>query len=114
MVSGALHGQQRFWSLSGRPIFQDRNFIGYRGVGTDVTQTHWAQESASFRARHDLLTGLPNRGAFLDDMETYLIEAERTGKPSRCSISIWTASSRSTTGMATPPATRCSGKSPSY
>ncbi|GBR67923.1 putative bifunctional diguanylate cyclase/phosphodiesterase [Gluconobacter kanchanaburiensis] len=80
VVSGTLHGQKRFWSLSGRPIFRERIFIGYRGVGTDVTQTHWAQESASFRARHDLLTGLPNRGAFLDDMETYLIEAERTGE----------------------------------
>ena len=80
VVSGTLQGQQRFWSLSGRPVFQDRNFVGYRGVGTDVTQTHWAQESASFRARHDLLTGLPNRGAFLDDMETYLIEAARTGE----------------------------------
>lgn len=80
VVSGTLHGQQRFWSLSGRPVFQERTFIGYRGVGTDVTQTHWAQENASFRARHDLLTGLPNRGAFLDDMKTYLIEAERTGE----------------------------------
>lgn len=80
VVGGFLDSRQHFWSLSGRPIFQNRIFMGYRGVGTDVTQTHRARESASFRARHDILTGLPNRAAFMDDMETYLIDAEREGE----------------------------------
>ncbi|WP_139064417.1 putative bifunctional diguanylate cyclase/phosphodiesterase [Gluconobacter morbifer] len=81
VIRGDLHGEQRFWSLSGRPIFRNRIFIGYKGVGTDVTRTHEAQESASFRARHDLLTSLPNRAAFLEDMERYLIEAEEKSEP---------------------------------
>lgn len=68
---------RRFWSLSGRPIFRDQVFMGYRGVGTDVTEAHHAQKTASFRARHDSLTGLPNRAAFFDDMEDYLLEATR-------------------------------------
>lgn len=66
-----------YWSLSGRPMFKDRIFVGYRGVGTDVTHIHNIHRKASFRARHDELTNMPNRTAFFDDMEFYLVEAEQ-------------------------------------
>ncbi|MDF7673181.1 EAL domain-containing protein [Acetobacteraceae bacterium ESL0709] len=70
-------GEVYYWSLSGRPMFKDRVFTGYRGVGTDVTHIHNIHRKASFRARHDELTNMPNRTAFFDDMEFYLVEAEQ-------------------------------------
>lgn len=76
--SGA--NSQRYWSLSGRPVFKDQVFQGYGGVGTDVTDAHHAQKAALFQARHDTLTGLPNRAAFFDDMASYLVRNEQEGK----------------------------------
>lgn len=71
-----VDGQKRFWSLSGRPVFRDQIFQGYGGVGTDVTKAHHAQKAALFQARHDVLTGLPNRAAFFEDMSLYLVRTE--------------------------------------
>ena len=56
----------------------------------------------------DPLTGLANRRLLVDRLSMALIHARRDRAAWRCSISISTASRRSTTRWATPPATHCS------
>ena len=65
---------RRWWSLTGKPIFEGNNqrFVGYRGVGADVTASHQAREQNAYLARHDALTGLANRVAFATAVERAL------------------------------------------
>lgn len=67
-------GERRWWSLTGKPIFEGPNqrFAGYRGVGSDVTASHQAREQNAYLARHDALTGLANRVAFTTALERAL------------------------------------------
>ena len=39
----------------------DRRYIGFRGVGSDVTEKRESSEKIAFLARYDTLTNLPNR-----------------------------------------------------
>lgn len=58
----ASEGDERWWSVSGRPVFDEfQNFVGFRGSGTDLTERRRNQESASRLALYDSLTGLANR-----------------------------------------------------
>ena len=71
-------GTLRWWSLTGRPVFDENaHFIGYRGVGADITEARGAEARASHQARHDLLTGLPNRQAFTEALRTALKDLGR-------------------------------------
>ncbi len=64
-------------------------------------------QQIAYAARHDALTGLPNRALFFEALERALeAESARTDR-SPCSISISTISSGSTTRSATRSATRC-------
>ncbi|MEO0062436.1 MAG: hypothetical protein RLZZ08_996 [Pseudomonadota bacterium] len=61
-VRAASHGEERWWSVSGRPVHDDfTNFVGFRGSGTDLTEKRRSQEQATRLARYDSLTGLANR-----------------------------------------------------
>lgn len=63
--------------LSARPRFNSQGrFIGYRGVGSDVTEARQAADRISYMARHDALTGLPNRMQLLEAMGLALEEAQ--------------------------------------
>ncbi len=62
-------------------------------------------------ARTDSLTGLWSRQGFEDRLEHDLALSLRRATPSRWSISMWTTSSRSTTGSVTPPATTSCARS---
>ena len=66
-----IGGERRWWLLTGKPILEGPNqrFVGYRGVGSDVTDSHQAREQNAYLARHDVLTGLANRVAFTDVLE---------------------------------------------
>jgi diguanylate cyclase (GGDEF)-like protein/PAS domain S-box-containing protein len=58
----AIDGAEIYWSLSGRPVFDDNNrFIGYRGHGGDVTESQKTENETSRLAQFDSLTGLANR-----------------------------------------------------
>ena len=60
-----INGDDRWWSLTARPIYDDGGvFLGYRGVGSDVTETKRAEASIEHLASYDALTGLPNRNLF--------------------------------------------------
>ena len=51
-------------ALSGRPIYENGVFAGYRGSGRDVTDLHALAARLAYQASHDELTGLTNRREF--------------------------------------------------
>ena len=62
VVRAKTPGAARWWSLSGRPAFDDfQRFTGFRGVGTDLTEMRRSEAEINRLARYDALTGLPNR-----------------------------------------------------
>ena len=64
-ISVRIGGQERFWNLVCEPVVDiDGRFQGYRGIGSDITNAKRSQREIAFLARHDVLTGLPNRRQF--------------------------------------------------
>jgi diguanylate cyclase (GGDEF)-like protein len=62
VVVSPASDQDVHWSLSGNPIFDERGrFLGFRGIGTDLTEQRKSEREISRLARFDSLTGLPNR-----------------------------------------------------
>jgi diguanylate cyclase (GGDEF)-like protein len=77
-----IGGQRRFWLLSAKPTFDNAAvFLGYHGVGTDVTEKRLADEHILRLARFDTLTGLANRASFQEDAERALAAAQAAGQP---------------------------------
>jgi len=67
MVS--IDGNVRWLSLTGHPIYDDiGSFVGYRGIGSDITEARISRQRIEFLAKHDSLTGLVNRRAFVDEV----------------------------------------------
>lgn len=55
-------GGTRYFAVSGEPRFDaDGGFLGYRGIGRDVTELALARERIASLAYNDALTGLANR-----------------------------------------------------
>src|SRR5690606_18572465 len=72
-MRAAIPGERRWWSVSGRPIYDDfGNFVGFRGSGTDLTEKKRSAEQASRLARYDSLTGLANRFQMSQTLEKIL------------------------------------------
>jgi diguanylate cyclase (GGDEF)-like protein/PAS domain S-box-containing protein len=62
MLPVTISGETRWWSLSGTPKFgADGSFLGYRGVGSDITEIERANRQIVELATVDALTGLANR-----------------------------------------------------
>ncbi|MFL0357147.1 putative bifunctional diguanylate cyclase/phosphodiesterase [Erythrobacter sp. GH1-10] len=62
LVQVSIRGEARWWELSGTPMRDERGkFIGFRGVGSDVTTQRESSEKIAYLARYDTLTSLPNR-----------------------------------------------------
>jgi len=52
-------------SMSGEPMYDSSGaFAGYRGISREITEQKVAEEHIHHMARHDSLTGLPNRMMF--------------------------------------------------
>ena len=67
--------------ISGKPVLNDEGgFIGYRGVGRDVSEMVALNRRIEFLASHDDLTGLPNRSLFRQRLEHSISKAERAGQ----------------------------------
>lgn len=66
IVLSVQHDNQYRWvSLSGKPLYgHDGEFVGYRGVASDITESRNSEERISFLAHNDALTGLVNRTKF--------------------------------------------------
>jgi len=69
------------WSLSGNPIFDERGrFLGFRGIGTDLTEQRKSEREISRLARFDSLTGLPNRAMMRQTLDEALRNAAHRQK----------------------------------
>ena len=68
--------QDVHWSLSGNPIFDERGrFLGFRGIGTDLTEQRKSEREITRLARFDSLTGLPNRAMMRQTLDEALRNA---------------------------------------
>jgi diguanylate cyclase (GGDEF)-like protein len=73
--------QDVHWSLSGNPIFDDRGrFLGFRGIGTDLTEQRKSEREITRLARFDSLTGLPNRAMMRQTLDEALRNAAHRQK----------------------------------
>jgi diguanylate cyclase (GGDEF)-like protein/PAS domain S-box-containing protein len=74
----SLRGERRWWEISATPRRDDKGqFLGFRGVSTDITLRQEANERISALARSDALTGLPNRLSLSEAMTDALDCLER-------------------------------------
>ena len=69
---------RRWWEISGTPMRDDKGrFVGFRGVGSDVTEQRESSEKIAYLARYDTLTGLPNRLMVTESLKEALRYAEQ-------------------------------------
>jgi diguanylate cyclase (GGDEF)-like protein len=75
-----LGGVTRYFNVSGEPRFSaDGDFLGYQGVGRDITEVALARERISSLAYSDALTGLANRASFGPSLDQAAQRARRKG-----------------------------------
>jgi diguanylate cyclase (GGDEF)-like protein/PAS domain S-box-containing protein len=80
-----INGEERWWEMSASPRFDEGGtFIGFRGVGSDVTEARASADQISKMARFDTLTGLPNRLLLNETLARAMGEADKWG--SRCAF----------------------------
>jgi diguanylate cyclase (GGDEF)-like protein/PAS domain S-box-containing protein len=73
-------GMTRYFALSGEPrLAADGSFLGYRGVGRDVTESALTRERIASLAYRDPLTGLANRTSLGPALEQAVERARRRG-----------------------------------
>ena len=82
VVPVRLGSKDRWWSLTGKPMFDEAGaFQGYRGVGSDITSVRAQEARTAHQARHDSLTGLPNRVYLLEALRSSCEAGSAEGKP---------------------------------
>ena len=85
VVVTAASDEDIHWSLSGNPIFDDRGrFLGFRGIGTDLTEQRRSEQEITRLARFDSLTGLPNRAMMRQTLDEALRNA--TSRQKGCAL----------------------------
>ncbi|WP_315759910.1 putative bifunctional diguanylate cyclase/phosphodiesterase [Sphingomonas sp. Y38-1Y] len=78
-------GEQRWWQIAANPRHDEAGaFIGFRGVGSDVTEARQTSDRINRLARYDALTGLPNRLLINEALAHAMAEADKWG--SRCAF----------------------------
>lgn len=78
LVQVEVSGARRWWEISGTPMRDEKGeFIGFRGVGSDVTHERESNEKIAYLARYDTLTGLPNRLMVTESLKDALKYAEQ-------------------------------------
>lgn len=84
-VRAATTGDERWWSLAGRPVYDSfKNFCGFRGHGTDLTEKRRSEQQVSRLAHYDSLTGLANRVQMSQALEQIL--AAPSGRERACAV----------------------------
>lgn len=77
--------EQRWWEIAASPRFDDAGaFIGFRGVGSDVTEARASADKINRLARYDALTGLPNRLLINEALGRAMADADHWG--GRCAF----------------------------
>ena len=80
-----VNGSERWLSIAGAALSDERGqFIGYSGVGADLTAARKAEDHARQLALFDNLTGLPNRAHFRSILNELL--ARSLEKDSTCTL----------------------------
>jgi diguanylate cyclase (GGDEF)-like protein/PAS domain S-box-containing protein len=80
-----VNDEERWWEMSASPRFDETgSFVGFRGVGSDVTEARRTSDKINRMARFDTLTGLPNRLMIHETLAAAMAEAEKWG--SRCAF----------------------------
>ncbi|WP_375398057.1 putative bifunctional diguanylate cyclase/phosphodiesterase [uncultured Sphingomonas sp.] len=80
-----VQGQERWWALAASPRTDESGgFIGFRGVGSDVTEQRASADKINRMARFDTLTGLPNRLHVNEELARAMADAEQWS--SRCAF----------------------------
>nr|WP_245197625.1 EAL domain-containing protein [Jiella mangrovi] len=70
--------QQRWFNLTGHPVHSADGYLtGFRGIGRDITERYEADRKLAYLARHDGLTGLLNRKAFVEKVAKACQEGRR-------------------------------------
>jgi diguanylate cyclase (GGDEF)-like protein len=68
--------REHCWALSGSPSFDDLGrFLGFRGIGENLSDERRASVISSKLARLDSLTGLPNRAAMRTTLDEALLNS---------------------------------------
>ena len=76
---------ERSFEIAANPRYDERGaFIGFRGVGSDVTEQRASADKINRMARFDTLTGLPNRLHVNEALARAMTEAEKWS--SRCAF----------------------------
>ena len=85
LVRVHIRGVDRWWELSGKPKLDEAGaFMGFRGVGSDVTTQRESSDKIAYLARYDTLTGLPNRMMLTEAMAEAMRYADQWR--TRCSF----------------------------
>ncbi|MGN6375143.1 MAG: putative bifunctional diguanylate cyclase/phosphodiesterase [Sphingomonas sp.] len=80
-----VKGEERWWEITASPRYDDTGvFIGFRGVGSDVTEARASADKINSMARYDTLTGQPNRLRIHETLTRAMAEADRWG--GRCAF----------------------------
>ena len=77
VVVRAPAAEDVWWSLSGSPNFDDYGrFLGFRGLGSNLSEQRRSEAEASKLARYDSLTDLPNRAMMRAMLDQALANAD--------------------------------------
>jgi diguanylate cyclase (GGDEF)-like protein len=77
VVVRAPASDEIWWSLSGSPNFDDYGrFLGFRGLGTNLSEQRRTEAETTKLARYDTLTGLPNRAMMRATLDEALANAD--------------------------------------
>ena len=80
-----VKGGERWWQITASPrLDEDGNFIGFRGVGSDVTEARASADQINRMARYDMLTGLPNRLMISETLARAMADSEKWSQ--RCAF----------------------------
>ena len=78
VVPVKIGNDMRWWELSASPRTDETgSFLGFRGVGSDITEQQQTSDKMNRMARFDTLTGLPNRLSVTEAMSAAMAEADR-------------------------------------
>ena len=78
IVRVSIGTERKWWELSGTPKLDEiGRFVGFRGVGSDVTEQRESSDKIAYLAQFDTLTGLPNRMMLTEAMGQALLYAEK-------------------------------------
>jgi len=63
------------------PLYEGNTVVGIVGVASDITARALAETALRYQATHDVVTDLPNRSFFLQQLDEQLLEEEETNRP---------------------------------